>query len=101
MIRESQEQMTVESVAESIGISRQLLGRRFREQIGLSPKVYLRLERFRRTLGSFHSESFLADAAGAGGYFDQSHMIADFREFSGMTPAAIARQRPFHPFTLA
>jgi methylphosphotriester-DNA--protein-cysteine methyltransferase len=99
MMRESASQTTVDSIAASIGISRQLLGRRFREQIGLSPKLYLRLHRFRKTLASLESASCLADAAAAGGYFDQSHMIGEFREFCGMTPAAIVRQRPFHPFT--
>ena len=52
MIHESGEQLTVQSVAESIGISRQLLGREFREHIGLSPKLYLRLHRFRKALVS-------------------------------------------------
>jgi AraC-like DNA-binding protein len=99
MIRESDRQTEVGSIAESIGTSRQLLGRRFREQIGLSPKLYLRLHRFRKTLAALGSESCLADAAVAAGYFDQSHMIKEFREFCGMTPAAIIRQRPFHPFT--
>jgi AraC-like DNA-binding protein len=99
MMRESGGQMAVGSIAESIGISRQLLGRKFREQIGLSPKLYLRLHRFRKTLASLGSESCLADAAAAAGYFDQSHMIKEFREFCGMAPAAIVRQRPFHPFT--
>jgi AraC-like DNA-binding protein len=99
MMRESGRETTVDSIAESIGISRQLLGLRFREQIGLSPKLYLRLHRFRKTLASLGSASCLADAAVSAGYFDQSHMIGEFREFCGMTPASIVRQRPFHPFT--
>ncbi len=94
-------QMTVRSMAESTGVSRQFLGRVFVRQLGLSPKLYLRLCRFRKALGSPHSGSGWADTAAAFGYFDQSHMIAEFREFSGMTPEAIARQRPFHPFTNA
>ena len=90
--RDCCESTTVGSMAESIGVSRQFLGRVFREQIGLSPKLYLRLCRFRAALAS--------QASGTAGdsYFDQSHMIAEFREFSGMTPAAILRKRPFHPF---
>lgn len=98
MMREGGGQMTVQSVSEWAGMSRQLLGRGFREQIGLSPKLYLRLCRFRKALLSLSSESRLGEVAAAAGYFDQSHMIAEFREFSGMTPAAIVRQRPFHPF---
>lgn len=97
-MREGEGQMTVRSIAEWAGMSRQLLGRGFNEQIGLSPKTYLRLCRFRKALASLSSESRLGELAAAAGYYDQSHMIAEIREFSGMTPAAIVRQRPFHPF---
>jgi AraC-like DNA-binding protein len=34
------------------------------------------------------------------GYADQSHMIAEFRELSSLTPEALATQRWFHPFIL-
>jgi AraC-like DNA-binding protein len=34
------------------------------------------------------------------GYADQSHMIAEFRELSGLTPDALATGRWFHPFIL-
>jgi AraC-like DNA-binding protein len=91
--------VTVESIAELAGVSRQFLSRTFRERLGMSPKLYLRLCRFRVALGSPASGSGWADAASAAGYFDQSHMIADFRQFSGMTPAAMVRKRVFHPFT--
>jgi hypothetical protein len=38
------------------------------------------------------------DSAAVGGYADQSHMIAEFRRFSGMTPQTIAASVQFHPF---
>lgn len=98
MMRHSGGQVTVRSMAGWSGISRQLLARGFHEQIGLSPKTYLRLCRFRKALASLGTESRLGELAAGAGYFDQSHMIAEIREFSGMTPAAIIRQRPFHPF---
>lgn len=91
--------MTVQSMAESAGVSRQLLGRVFSHRLGLTPKIYLRLCRFRTALRSACSDSGWAGTAAISGYSDQSHMIAEFREFSGMTPDAIARKRPFHPFT--
>ena len=39
-----------------------------------------------------------AQAAAALGYADQSHMIAEFRRFSGMTPQTLAAGVQFHPF---
>jgi hypothetical protein len=32
------------------------------------------------------------------GYADQSHMIAEFRQFSGLTPQTLASRQWFHPF---
>lgn len=32
------------------------------------------------------------------GYADQSHMIAEFREFSSLTPHMLATERWWHPF---
>jgi AraC-like DNA-binding protein len=40
----------------------------------------------------------LAHAAIEMGYADQSHMIAEFREFTGLTPQMLASRNWFHPF---
>jgi AraC-like DNA-binding protein len=39
-----------------------------------------------------------AQAASALGYADQSHMIAEYRRFSGLTPQALTARVWFHPF---
>jgi AraC-like DNA-binding protein len=39
-----------------------------------------------------------AQAAAGMGYADQSHMIAEFRRFGGLTPHELASQDWFHPF---
>ena len=41
-----------------------------------------------------------AQVAAELGYADQSHMIAEFRELSSLTPDALSTQRWFHPFIL-
>ena len=72
----------------------------FREQVGLSPKLYCRLARFqaglRYVVPGCHVE--WAQAAVQLGYADQSHMIAEFREFSSATPDQLIAERWFHPF---
>lgn len=60
------------------------------EETGLSPKHLARIGRFRRvcsliTASRFHA---WADLAAESGYYDQAHLIHDFTEFSGLTPAA-------------
>ncbi|MEO8100542.1 MAG: AraC family transcriptional regulator [Acidobacteriota bacterium] len=87
--------VTVGQLAAAAGVSRQHLTRVFREEVGLSPKLYARLTRFRAGLGM---GMLGAGSAAALGYADQSHMIAEFREFSGLTPGMLAAGRRFHPF---
>jgi AraC-like DNA-binding protein len=92
--------VTVEAMARAAGVSRQHLTREFRYRIGISPKLYSRLARFQSglTFAGSHSRVDWADAAANMGYADQSHMIAEFRQFSGLTPQALASGRWFHPF---
>jgi AraC-like DNA-binding protein len=92
--------LTVEALADAAGVSRQRLTRVFRERVGVTPKTYCRLARFHAGLayaGCGDSVDW-AQAAVEGGYADQSHMIAEFRRFSSLTPQVLARGKWFHPF---
>jgi AraC-like DNA-binding protein len=92
-------QLTVRRLAEAAGLSRQHFARVFHAGIGVSPKVYCELARFQYTLGYLRSSAVdWAQAASFAGYADQSHMIAEFRRFSGVTPETLYRSRWFHPF---
>lgn len=92
--------VTVQRLAGEAGVSRQHLARLFRESIGISPKLYCRLARFQSGLiyAGCGNDVDWSRAALDLGYSDQSHMIAEFREFSGLTPHALARDQWFHPF---
>jgi AraC-like DNA-binding protein len=76
----------VGSLASELGWSRKRLAARFREQIGLNPKAAARLLRFEqaRTLAGTMSWGELAFTCG---FSDQPHLIAEFRAFTGATPA--------------
>lgn len=78
----------VEAIAKEIGISRQHLARQFLHHVGVTPKTFARVMRFRRVLSSIGQDADWADVAAANGYYDQSHLIADFRELAGSTPNA-------------
>jgi AraC-like DNA-binding protein len=58
----------------------------FRAQIGLTPKLYARIVRFRRALAELEGPAPLAEIASACGYYDQPHMNAEFRALAGLTP---------------
>jgi len=76
---------SIESVAEASGVSRQHLARAFAHHVGVTPKTFARVMRFRRAIELGKRQQW-ADVAAELGYFDQSHLIADFREFAGETP---------------
>ena len=90
---------TVKGMARAGGVSRQHLTREFRDRLGITPKLYCRLARFQSGLGyAGHRKVDWAQAAAGMGYADQSHMIAEFRQFGGLTPHELASQHWFHPF---
>lgn len=79
---------SIEAVADVVGMTRQHLRRRFLEQVGISPKAFARVARFRRMLrdaGTAPRPSWAALAADHG-YADQSHLIAEFQELAGASP---------------
>lgn len=87
-IKQTNGQVSVEVLADKVGISNRQLVRRFDKCIGLSPKEFARITKFIGSLdmmNCFKNKS-LTEIAVEAGYYDQAHFIHDFKEFSGMTP---------------
>jgi len=107
------------SLASELNCSHRTLIARFRMCVGFPPKAIARLLRFNRVVRTLDrlsrtrpnepvSKPYIearqaedrrvggaiqwADLAADSGYFDQAHLIKDFREFAGSTPAAFLRQ---------
>jgi AraC-like DNA-binding protein len=80
-----------------VGMSKARLAGRFREQVGLTPKLYARVVRFHQTLGLLQAggPGRLTDVALAARYYDQPHMNAEFRALGGLTPSEFLAAR--HP----
>jgi AraC-like DNA-binding protein len=74
----------------AIGVGRARFTSAFREQVGLSPKRYGLVLRFRRALELLHAGRSPSHVALDAGYYDQAHLTADFRAFAGMPPSAFA-----------
>ncbi|PWT89898.1 MAG: hypothetical protein C5B54_08180, partial [Acidobacteria bacterium] len=85
-IVQSAGQVSLETVACEANLSLRQFRRLCGIATGLSPKTLCRILRFRNAQSQLSSKSS-ADLAVACGYYDQSHLIDDFREFSGTTPA--------------
>jgi len=85
-------------VTREAGLSRRRFSQLFREQVGLTPKLYCRLHRFQQVLRQIAGGGPVdwADVALAGGYCDQAHLAHEFRDFSGISPGAyLASDPPF------
>lgn len=87
--------ITVGRIAADLGVSRQHLARRVRRATGLSPKQLLRILRLRRVVAWMHRAGCAAGAAEAlaAGYFDQAHMLRDFRSLAGCSPVRLLEER--------
>jgi AraC-like DNA-binding protein len=85
-------------IADRIGISHKHLLREFDRCVGLNPKTFARVCAFQRVIQSVGQKAKVewADTASKCGYYDQAHLIREFRAFSGLTPMSyLARRGPF------
>lgn len=83
----------IEDLCRDLGVSRKHLGTLLHAHVGLSPKAYARMFRFRRVVdlvGSGMRQLDWAQLAMSCGYFDQAHFNREFRAFAGMTPSEYA-----------
>lgn len=78
----------VQRLAELSGLSRRQLERRFLAAVGIGPKRLARLARFQHLISRIHSAPVggWSGLAVSCGYYDQAHLIRDFREFAQRTP---------------
>jgi transcriptional regulator GlxA family with amidase domain len=84
----------VSDLARRAGIETRQLERRFRYEIGISPKLYARIVRFEAALRFKAATPAMrwTDIAHALHYHDQMHMVHDFNQLSGDSPNAIGGQ---------
>jgi AraC-like DNA-binding protein len=82
--------LPVSAVTSDLGFLPKTFVRRFRKHVGLSPKRFARVRRLQRVLESIQNPGRVdwCDIAARHGYTDQSHFIHDFRDLTGLTPAA-------------
>lgn len=79
---------TVDDLVDRTGIGKRSLQRMFNEYVGVSPKWVIRRYRLHELVERFNSkdEPHWAELALELGYFDQAHLINDFRSITGYSP---------------
>lgn len=86
---------SVDEVARQTGRSMRYFSQLFREQVGMSPKLWCRIQRFQKAVRRLHAGGDVAwaELALECGYYDQSHFSNDFRAFSGINPTTYTARR--------
>lgn len=88
MIFRSRRNITVEAIADETGYTTRHINQCFRDEAALSPKKFINIIRFQSALNKMHTieKISLSAIASTFGYFDQTHFIKEFKEFTGFTP---------------
>ena len=86
---------SVSETARQIGWSERRFSQVFREEVGLAPKVWCRIQRFQRAVRQLHAGADIrwAELALDCGYYDQSHFANEFHAFSGVDLTTYSARR--------
>lgn len=88
-IKENNGQVSLKDLSLRTKFSSRKMERLFKQQVGVSPKLYSRLMRFTYAYNLLHQRTLTkAQATYLSGYFDQPHFNKEFREFTGENPEA-------------
>ena len=105
-IARHQQPLSIRLTAASLNVSVRQLERRSLEYAGMTPQTVARVARFLRALELHRSPNLMhsmtwTEVAQAAGYYDQMHLIRDFRVMGGATPKALTAQlEPHHGASL-
>lgn len=88
IITQKRGDVSISDLASEVCLSEKQFVRTFNKFIGIVPKKYLRIIRFQNSLHIMQTRNLknLTELAYEAGYFDQSHMINEFKSLSGVTP---------------
>lgn len=88
LIIDSYGEISIKQLIEKTGISERSLERYFKTHIGVSPKFYSRIIRFSNVFNLIQTKDFnWSDITYLAGFYDQSHFIKNFKEFTGEEPS--------------
>lgn len=98
LIRREHGRLDVKQLCGRVFVGRRQLERQFAGQFGLSPKMFIRLERFKSALRLSQTTGCnWTQIAFECGYADQAHLIREFRELSGEAPTGLLKQSHLIP----
>lgn len=91
--RKGENLLTIEDYCKQHNTNYTSLNRLFIKEIGITPKKFERLIKFRKSFCKLIGEkSDLTSVSLNSGYFDQAHFIREFKLFIGQTPSAFQKK---------
>lgn len=91
-IKNKNGQVSLRDLSLHTGFSSRKIERLFKQQVGVSPKLYSRLIRFCYAHNLLQQRTLTkVEATYLSGYFDQPHFNKEFREFTGENPESYLR----------
>lgn len=91
---EAKGNIRIQEICTAAGISRKHLSHLYKTTVGVTPKMFARLTRFRSVMDQLNCcNNSWVKVATDNGYFDQSHLISDFKQFAGESPAGFLENR--------
>ena len=92
-LRATEGRAPIGAITDELGCSGRHLSTRFREQVGVSPKLFARILRFQHAVALIDDQPSWAAIAARAGYYDQAHLIREFQQFAGAAPTEFTRRR--------
>ncbi len=88
--------INIDALASDVNMSVRNFERHFSEHIGIPPKLYCCISRFNHALDFKlrNPHRSWTSVAHEVGYFDQMHLIKDFKKFSGDAPSVLLKETP-------
>ena len=88
LIRVKQGNVTVKEIEETCKINRRSLERYFQDKIGLTPKIYIQVYRFKCTMNYLQQnpQTTWSELSNELAFFDQAHMIRYFKKYIKVSP---------------
>lgn len=89
LMRQMNGAIKIKDLNERVGVSKSTLEDKFNKELGISPKEFCKIEKINYFLSKFDrykNEKTLTQLTFDSGYYDQSHLIKEFKYFVNMSP---------------
>jgi AraC-like DNA-binding protein len=94
-LMQSPQMWTIKNLSGKTGITQKHLITLFKKYVGLSPKIFSRINKFQKVVQLIEQQQKVewASLAYECGYYDQAHFIKEFQAFSGINPVSYLEKR--------